>query len=78
MSNEQASVTTSSQPMETTQNDFVDSTPKIIPRQRRGKIDHSDPDHRCSVDHVRVPAHCRLKKNKRKRAPKPSALQQTL
>lgn len=57
----------------------MESTPpKAIPRNRRGKIDHSDPDHRCSADHVRVPAHCRLKKNKRKRIPRPSSLAQTV
>lgn len=26
-----------------------------------------DPQHVCSGDHVRVPAHCRLKRNKKKR-----------
>lgn len=42
--------------------------PKIIPRKRRKQIDHSDPNHRCSPNHVRVPAHCRLKRFQRKRA----------
>lgn len=63
------------------QGDKMEIVPKVVPRNRRGKIDHSDPNHKCSEHHVRVPAHCRLKRNKRKRATqesKPSALAQTL
>jgi hypothetical protein len=30
----------------------------------------NDPTHICSRDHVRVPGHCRLKRNKKKKAAK--------
>ena len=41
-----------------------------LSRSARKKIDHSDPEHKCSDQHVRIPAHCRIKrtKGKRKRA----------
>lgn len=44
----------------------VDDVPIVeVPRGKRNKIDHSEPGHRCSPNHVRVPAHCRLKRGKK-------------
>ena len=44
----------------------VDDVPVVeVPRGKRNKIDHSEPGHRCSPNHVRVPAHCRLKRGKK-------------
>lgn len=50
---------------------------KRVPRGRRAKIDHSDKDHVCSPNHVRVPPHCRLKRGKTKQIKKISKLDQT-
>lgn len=43
---------------------------KKVPRKMRKDIDHSDPNHVCSPHHVRIPAHCRLKKVRKKKLPK--------
>lgn len=54
----------------------VKSTPRRLRKACQAKC-LSDPDHLCSISHVRVPAHCRLKRNKKKRTKKlkPSALE---
>jgi hypothetical protein len=41
---------------------------KAKPRKSRRKCydQTDDPSHVCSVNHVRVPAHCRLKRNRKK------------
>jgi hypothetical protein len=37
-------------------------SPVKLSRKARKLIDHSDPDHTCSEVHVRIPAHCRVKR----------------
>lgn len=36
-------------------------------RKRCQRLSKEDPDHICSVDHVRIPPHCRLKRDHKKR-----------
>jgi hypothetical protein len=50
---------------------------KSTPRNKRKSCQTlclTDPDHVCSTDHIRVPAHCRLKRNKKTKPKRPSKL----
>jgi len=52
---------------------------KQVPRKLRNVIDHSHPNHVCSPHHVRIPAHCRLKKVPKKKVPKePEKISETV
>ena len=42
------------------------SKPKPRKSRRKCYDQTNDPSHVCSVNHVRVPAHCRLKRNRKK------------
>lgn len=45
----------------------------VVPKKRKSRrkcYGSDDPNHVCSVNHVRVPAHCRLKRFKKKKQQK--------
>lgn len=49
----------------------MEEADKVKPKTRRSRrkcYASDDPSHVCSVNHVRVPAHCRLKRNRKKKA----------
>jgi hypothetical protein len=45
----------------------VKAKPKPRKSRRKCYDQTNDPSHVCSVNHVRVPAHCRLKRNRKKK-----------